>query len=65
MDWYLYFVVRMTFSLRYFATLSPAVVMSLVLVARTAAYCGSSYRYGTDQHTSGINTVPAVLPAYI
>ena len=39
--------------------------MSLVLVARTAAYCGSSYRYATAQHTSGMNTVPDLLPAYI
>ena len=44
LDSYLYLVVRMTFSFRYLATLSPAAVMSLVLVARTAAYCGSSYR---------------------
>ena len=34
---YLYFLLWIAFSLRYLATLSPAAVMSLVLVARTAA----------------------------
>ena len=54
-----------TLSFRYWATLLPASVMSLVEVARTATDAGSSYRYTMGQQVLGMMMVPEVFPEYI